>query len=180
MSQGERTHAASACPQSNSTAGLSAAARMVRELFFRRRPHDPRRRCARKARGYFHRRAPNQGGKCGVGQLVMTRRSPHSAVQMTSPGSFPPRGGSGRLRDPRLPDLCLGVVSERHGGGGGGLGLGGGGFGGFSGSMDTPNPACLRPAAGAVRREDQIQPRQRLRLPSHSAPQRSRGIARAF
>src|SRR5262245_51450848 len=26
------------------------------------------------------------GGKCGVGQLVMTHRSPHSAVQMTSPG----------------------------------------------------------------------------------------------
>src|SRR5215468_3538929 len=26
------------------------------------------------------------GGKCGVGQLVMTHRAPHSAVQMTSPG----------------------------------------------------------------------------------------------
>jgi hypothetical protein len=54
--------------------------------------------------------APNQGGKCGVGQSVTTR--PAKAALWQVPGLLSSVGGSGRLRDPHLPDLCLGIVSE--------------------------------------------------------------------
>src|SRR5262249_34276013 len=47
------------------------------------------------------------GGKWDVGQLVMTRSA---AALWQVPGPLSSVGGSGRLRDPRLPDLCLGIV----------------------------------------------------------------------
>jgi hypothetical protein len=47
------------------------------------------------------------GDKCGVGQLAMPGR-PAGRDKLRPVAASP--GGSGRLRDPRLPDLCFGIL----------------------------------------------------------------------
>jgi len=50
-------------------------------------------------------------GKCGVAQLVMTRRTALCVVARPDPSPGGPNGGSGSYAIRALPDLCLGIAS---------------------------------------------------------------------
>src|SRR5262245_22636419 len=51
-------------------------------------------------------------GKCGVGQLVMTRPTALCVVARPDPSRGGQNGGSGSYAIRALPDFCFGIASE--------------------------------------------------------------------
>src|SRR5262245_12565813 len=58
-----------------------------------------------------------RGGKCGVGQLVMTCPTALCVVARPDPSRGGPNGGSGSYAIRALPDFCCGITSELRLGG---------------------------------------------------------------